>query len=216
MIELPDLPYRSVVGIEHRGEAMALEWPSGRGVACRVGNTLTLIVLAPFALAALAGLLWSAFLSMPHVAFRLAPETVIGRSFVLVASAAFLWMYYRAFVQSRRYRGSELLVIDRNAIVHSPSRRVPRFPYAEARAFVEELKRLSDGAQELVRLGACVFVDKPDVKGSALEGKGSFGIVSVKCDGYDIDMGRRLGHADRAWLAEVLRRWRNAKEGRPA
>lgn len=212
MIELPDLPYRSVVGIEHRGEAMALEWRSGRGVASRAANTVALILLAPFALAAVAGILWSAILSMPHVAFWLAPETVIGGSIVLVASAAFLWVYCRAFVQSRRCRGSELLVIDRNAIVHSPSRRVPRFPYAEARAFVEELKRLSDGAQELVRLGACVFVDRSDVKGIALEGKGRFGIVSVKCDGFDVDMARGLSHADREWLAAILRRWRDAKE----
>jgi hypothetical protein len=210
VIELPDLPYRSVVGIEHRGEAMALEWPSGRGVASRAGNTVALILLAPFALAAGAGILWSAATFMPHVAFLLSSETVIARIFVLMVSLAVLWVYYHIFAERRRFRGSELLVIDRNAIVHSPSRRVPHFPYAELKAFVEELKRLSDDAQRLVRLGVYVFVDKRDVRGIALEGKGGSGIVSIKCDGCDVDVGRGLGRADREWLAEILRRWRQA------
>lgn len=215
MIELPDPPHNSPITIEHRGEAIGLSWPTGIRGCSRGANTVALVVLAPFALVAVAGVLSSLAVFIPHLAFRLPPETVIGRFLVFAVSAGFLWVYYRASANRRRFRATELLVIDGNAIVHSPSRRVPRFPYAEAKAFVEELGHLSEDAQALVRLGACVFVDRYEVKDIALEGKGSFGIVSVKTGGYDVDIGRGLSHADREWLLEILRRWREAGPAAP-
>ena len=206
VIELPDPPLGSRIAVERGGEAVRLSWPGRPWARGRVADALDLAAIALACGLAAAHAIWmlGSLVSLP----------LGGSSATLIhlpVSAVFIWAAWTMARNRRRYRSSERLVLDDSFVVHCPVRRVPLFPlfpYADVNAFVEELAELSQDARGLLPRGACAFLRKADVKDIAVEGKGAFGVVSIKAGDYDVDVGRRLGEVEREWLVELLRRWK--------
>ena len=213
MTDVPDPPHGSRVRVEHRGETVVVTWPSaavGGGHALRVTRLTMLVLALPFAAAAVTGLVGSLVVFLPHVALSLSRADFAAHCVRFLLCAAVLWIITRFIVSWRRFKPSERLVIEGDTLVVSPARAAAKHPYLAQEAWADQLSRLGEAARSAVPRGACAVVQRRDVRGVRLEGKGAFGIVSVKAVGNDVDMGRRLRDADREWLVDVIKRWKES------
>ncbi|MHC4198878.1 MAG: hypothetical protein ACYSU0_02740 [Planctomycetota bacterium] len=201
MIELTEPPARSAIRIERRGEAAALSWPArpwARGPVAGAFDLIATVIAVIVAMLYMLGLVAIMFTRVPGVV------TVVH----VPIAAVFLLATWTTIRNRRRFRHREKLLLEGAALVHLPSRQSASASHAVAGSLPEQTADLSEAAKAMTRRRAYAVARKADITDVALEGKGSFGIVSVKCDGYDVDIGRRLRDADRAWLLHVLRRWR--------
>jgi hypothetical protein len=148
------------------------------------------------------------FIAPPPLASRWGSDAVLGMLAVSALAPGLLWAAICVLRSARRFRSTEALVIDADALVHSPARRDAAFPYVARRDVADEPGVLSDGARSLLRSGACAALRRREILDVRLEDKGDHRVLSIKADGYDVDMGRQLSDADREWLLDVLRRWR--------
>ena len=203
MIELPELPQGSAIRIEQRGEPAALSWPArpwARGPVANVLDTTATVIAVIVAALYVLGL----------VRLTLARVASVFAAVHVPIAAVFLWATWTTIRNRRRFRYREKLLLDGGALVHLPSRQTASASHAVAGSLPEQTADLSEGARTMTRKRAYAVARKAEIRDVALQAKGRFGIVSVKCDGYDVDMGRQLSDADREWLLEVLLRWRAA------
>lgn len=215
MIELPPPAPGSSVKVRRRGEALALVWPAWagrRGTAWRlldIGTYVFAILFLGVSLALLFPTL-AVFITPTPLVSGWRSDAVLGMLAASALASGLLWAAICVFRSARRFRSTEALVIDADSLFHSPARRDLAFPYVATRDVADEPEVLSDGARSLLRSGACAALGRREILDVRLVVKGDDRVLSIKADGYDVDIGRQLSDADRAWLLDILRRWRDA------
>jgi len=203
VIKLPAPPAGPAIRIDRRGEAATLSWPArpwARGPVAGAFDLIATVIAVMVAMLYMLGL----------VVILITPVPSAVMAVHVPIAAVYLWATWTTIRNRRRFRYREKLVLGGGALVHFPSRQGASASHALAGSLPEQTADLSEVARAMTRRRAYAVARKADITDMALEGKGHFGIVSVKADGCDIDMGRRLRDADRRWLAEILRRWRAA------
>ncbi len=201
MVELPDPPPGARIRTKPGAVGIRLSWQPRPHRAAFVWGAAGLVTAGWFALTAC------------EVAIQEGPGPSAERAATvgfLVASVTALGMAAALFLRLRSL-AREALVLEPDGLSHlrawSPARAdVGAVPSAGGWSVFDGLRKLRDITHGRERTS----VPKKGVRRIRLMGRGSFEHVAVETRSGHIDLGKHLGHAEREWLLEVLRRWRDA------
>jgi hypothetical protein len=215
--DLPELPGNSRIKVERLSDGVELSWlarPHSLSWFDRaldsVGGCLAWACAGFWLIAALGVLV-----VFSPVATRYPPvKRTMGLAFSIVIPFAFLFLTVVVLARRRRAKARTILALTEQDLVYTPpdTRRSSLQPGEELPASVPRRRDIVRTVRELFDERPRFFMARDAVRGVAFEGREHFGTVSVKGGDSNLDVGRHLSAADRRWLAEVLRRWRDAKE----
>lgn len=214
MIELPDLPEGSRIKAERSGDRIEISW---RAYAYRPGCLGRLLDPVAGCMAwAFAGfwllvMLPTLAIFLPEAPFHKSPDEIIPLLVGFVISLLFLLAGISIIVNRRRARMTTMLDLTGQELIYTPpDTRHSVLMSKEVPVSVARRKGIIQNVRDLFRERPRYFVAREAVTDVVFEGREHFGAVSVKGASPDLDIGRYLSGDDRRWLAEVLRRWREA------
>jgi len=207
--DIPDPPPGSRIRAEHEHETVVLSWRARpweitlpQFVVAR-GRSLAMRLLT---------IVWIAWLV--RVVVGLFVEAVAGGgalelALVCLVGGSFIWAEWDRNRLIKRFRPVERLVISEDTLIHTPSARRTVEPYLPPRNLPAPTRPDDPDAPPPSHTWPSAFVRRRDAGDVRLAGKGASEIIALGSTEGELAIGRRLPHADREWLVEVLRRWKD-------
>lgn len=200
MIHLPDPPEGSAISVKPIAEGVRLSWKPRRQRRA--------FLWATFYLAAGGAGLWLAWTCL-RLAFSV-PRHAIGEFLFVVVSGVILFGLAIALFLRQRQLALETVVFTSDGLSHtgawSPAKAEGTF--AASDHWLLPFK--GPNVREILRKREATIIERAEVTSIRLMGRGRFEHIAVETPTRHVDIGKHVGHADRAWLLDVLRRWRDA------
>jgi len=209
--DILDPPQGSVIVREQTPEGVRLWWP---GPSSARGTVLT-VALALVGVAVVVGALLAGTVFRQGTPYEGARYFVVAGLLVL---ASFL-----AVVFGARLRGlfREGLVVDPKAVRWFPPASASEMSghfgwggggtmYGHSGHVTRKLFHTVFEAVVLWRERESVRIPRSGITELKLEGKGRFEHLTIAVGGAGVDIAKGLGHEDRSWLLDQLRRWRDS------
>jgi len=160
--------------------------------------------------------IWAVYgLLLAAVAFAFSAFCLPLKEHWIIIGIACVWALFFAglavalFLRQRTL-AHEVLVLGRDEVIHFPA-------WSPARASVAFMPDIDDWFllnriarwREILTARSRTTLTRDQIGEIQLLGKGRFEHVAVTTRSGHCDMGKHLPHADREWLVEVLRRWKD-------
>lgn len=211
MIEVPDPPQESRIRVEREHAMVVLVWRA------RPWDTTLVQRAVEYVKAWMTGvfvLVWIVWLARVVVGFFVpflfgggAVELVL----VCLVGGSFVWASYDRFRRQGRLRPTERLVLGDDTLIHTPSARRSVPPYRPPEEGSDLARPGGPDAPPPSHTWPSAFVHRRAAGDVRLAGKGLSKIIALASEEGELTIGRRLPHADREWLVEVLRSWKDAE-----
>ncbi|MHC5058951.1 MAG: hypothetical protein ACYTKD_30210 [Planctomycetota bacterium] len=210
MIDVADPPPGSRIRVEREHAAVTLSWRARLWDATPRKRAVYVVTDLITCLLVVAWVVWLAHSLVDLLDPATFSEELLELILVGCVGGVFIWASWDRYRRRARFRATERLVLGEDTLIHTPSARRKVAPYRPPEERSEVARPAGPEAPPPSHTWPRAFVRRPDMGDIRLAGKGASEIIAVASAEGELTMGRRLPHADREWLASVLKRWKES------